>query len=733
MARSLAEEDPILKEHLVEAAIIEEEFVHAVEFAERFGLDHLLTEEVISSSGLPSQTDCLTLPVPANRVFFVDDLEGLARAQTEISASDLVGFDSEWKADSVRGAVPNPVALLQLATRGGAWLIDLLTLGQTSPKALESFLSSFLHNENILKLGFAVNGDLDRISKTHPAIRGALQNCGPLLDIAGLANLRGIRTRSLSGICEVCLGKPLSKRVRMSNWEERPLSEAQTQYAALDALCLIPLFDLLTKPDFQVPERNSVGQESVAAEGGIAASEEPGTAEASFRTGTAEDSAAEEVGGDKTLGRKEPEEVGFEGLSETNGAAFIETESGLSRGLDSGPASRLYREIDSESQKGLLTGIGGGETGSLAGGSGSSATAELLASENGAPGSFRPSLASPGETPPVDAVSVGSGDGRSVGGYGRKPQKRWQSLVYFYGARIDTGRGNKRREKRKGMATERLERTDPADPGTIGVSETGALGLGESRLAEENAEDGAEPAGQKPGAGAVAGEKTKASEKAQGTGQGDRWSGLGLPERVAEALQKGGVGPPQVLVCWEGEENVGGVGSDMKGGGTCRVDADETGGDLLMDAEVEVEEAAVAATAPDASVSLVEGESGFRPESMEMDGSGNGTGTEKETGTVSGDEEEETRALEAWRAAKRAAAGKHKIVLEKTGLETGIGEENGGVGGGDPDRVTGSEGEGSSGHVAGGEEGHVATRERPAWQVRCIPVLISGETQRRGV
>ena len=46
----------------------------------------------------------------------------------------------------------------------------------------------------------------------------------------------------LAQLVEETLGLPLDKAMRMSNWARRPLVAAQTEYAALDAHCLVRLF-----------------------------------------------------------------------------------------------------------------------------------------------------------------------------------------------------------------------------------------------------------------------------------------------------------------------------------------------------------------------------------------------------------------------------------------------------------------------------------------------------------
>lgn len=63
----------------------------------------------------------------------------------------------------------------------------------------------------------------------------AFPRCRNVVDIEHNAAAAGFREFSLRAMCSLLLGKALSKKQQMSNWERQSLTQAQVAYAACDA------------------------------------------------------------------------------------------------------------------------------------------------------------------------------------------------------------------------------------------------------------------------------------------------------------------------------------------------------------------------------------------------------------------------------------------------------------------------------------------------------------------
>ena len=63
----------------------------------------------------------------------------------------------------------------------------------------------------------------------------------------------------LSALAAAVLGKPLDKATRMSDWSQRPLTERQVEYAALDAWVLVELLRVLRTDHGEELDRFAAG------------------------------------------------------------------------------------------------------------------------------------------------------------------------------------------------------------------------------------------------------------------------------------------------------------------------------------------------------------------------------------------------------------------------------------------------------------------------------------------
>ncbi|PWA40056.1 3'-5' exonuclease domain-containing protein [Artemisia annua] len=185
-----------------------------------------------------------------------------------ISHSSIIGLDAEWK--PVRSHQPTfpPVLLLQIACQlinsseqqqDNKHIVFLLDLSEITLPSIYDLLKDVFISPDILKLGFRFKQDLLYLSSTfrqHGCDAG-FDTVEPYLDIANIYLLvlhqlqQHKQTRrkpkcnkSLSSICHELLGISLSKELQCSDWSLRPLTDQQKTYAALDALCLIQIFNV---------------------------------------------------------------------------------------------------------------------------------------------------------------------------------------------------------------------------------------------------------------------------------------------------------------------------------------------------------------------------------------------------------------------------------------------------------------------------------------------------------
>lgn len=162
------------------------------------------------------------------KIVVVETVRDLLRACEVLSAQKIIGFDTETRPSFTSGMV-NKVALLQLSTDDVCFLIRLNKI------PLDKALIAILQNENIAKVGAAVQNDIAALNALRRfKARG-------FIDLQNEVGRFGIEDRSLRKLSGIIIGKKVSKAQRLSNWEAQTLTPQQQQYAATDAWVCIEL------------------------------------------------------------------------------------------------------------------------------------------------------------------------------------------------------------------------------------------------------------------------------------------------------------------------------------------------------------------------------------------------------------------------------------------------------------------------------------------------------------
>lgn len=141
----------------------------------------------------------------------------------------IVGLDCEWKPQYSRWA-HNKVATLQLCVGNKCLILQLFHMDY-----IPQSVKDFLNGDDVILVGVGVDGDATKLRNDYGVV------CGEFMDLDQLCRdflaLLGQRHLGLKGYAREVLGLNMEKpkRVTMSNWEVRSLSEAQVQYACIDA------------------------------------------------------------------------------------------------------------------------------------------------------------------------------------------------------------------------------------------------------------------------------------------------------------------------------------------------------------------------------------------------------------------------------------------------------------------------------------------------------------------
>lgn len=256
IAEVRAQKDRQLMKYLVYLALEAGYTEKVKEICDRYSLEGF--DEISASDESSRRSRFLDLnSLILDDIVWVDDIDGLLTSSNYIEGCKVIGLDCEWKPNYEKGSQPNKVSIMQIASENRAFIFDLIKLYQDEPKALNNCFSRILWSPNILKLGYNLQCDLRQLSHSYGDLE-CFRYYEMLLDIQKLfKEVNG----GLSGLAQKMLGAGLNKTRRNSNWEQRPLSQNQMEYAALDAAVLVHIFrQVRSQPNSPGRDEQSKGE-----------------------------------------------------------------------------------------------------------------------------------------------------------------------------------------------------------------------------------------------------------------------------------------------------------------------------------------------------------------------------------------------------------------------------------------------------------------------------------------
>jgi ribonuclease D len=155
-------------------------------------------------------------------IHMAEDAKSFKKFADRLTKQKILGFDIECKPNFKRGP-NNPPALLQIATADQAFLFRLYPVMRLGP------LKKILEDPGIIKTGVAIKDDVYNLKKIEEFEAAGFE------DLAPLAQSLEIEQTGLRNLTAIFFSHRLSKSAQLSNWQKRPLSTSQMNYAATDA------------------------------------------------------------------------------------------------------------------------------------------------------------------------------------------------------------------------------------------------------------------------------------------------------------------------------------------------------------------------------------------------------------------------------------------------------------------------------------------------------------------
>jgi ribonuclease D len=162
------------------------------------------------------------------RITVASTAEAVDDWAARVAGARVLGLDIEYRPNMQKGGRTNRTSLIQLAAGDEVLLVQMFALG-----SVPVGLASLLENASVLKTGVGIDGDVAKLKNDWSIeVKGAVD-----LSTVMMMHHDEPTYLSLAKLSVRLLGVDMCKdrRVVLSNWERRKLSQEQVLYAALDA------------------------------------------------------------------------------------------------------------------------------------------------------------------------------------------------------------------------------------------------------------------------------------------------------------------------------------------------------------------------------------------------------------------------------------------------------------------------------------------------------------------
>ena len=185
------------------------------------------------------------------RIITVISERDAEKAVDYLLSQSILGFDSETRPSFKKGT-NHQVALLQVSTHDTCFLFRLNRIG------IPDAIVRLLENKTVTKVGLSLKDDFMQLRHRRDFTPGNF------IDLQHEVKELGIADMSLQKLYANLLGGKISKTQQLSNWECDSLSEAQQQYAAIDAWACVKLHEEIQRlehsGDYRI-EKSPVAEE----------------------------------------------------------------------------------------------------------------------------------------------------------------------------------------------------------------------------------------------------------------------------------------------------------------------------------------------------------------------------------------------------------------------------------------------------------------------------------------